>query len=54
MKQPSRHDLLRQAAERLEEVREAEKRGDSKKAEALQAEARDLLQRRGGRSSLKI
>ena len=49
MKQPSRHELLQEAAERLEEVREAEKRGDIKKAEALQAEARDLLQKQAGR-----
>jgi hypothetical protein len=51
MKQPSRYDLLRQAAERLEEAREAEKQGNRAKAEALQAEARELLQRRGGHSA---
>ena len=51
MGQPSRYDLLHQAAQRLEEMREAEKRGDGKKAEALQTEARKLLQRRSGRSA---
>ena len=51
MNQPSRYDLLRQAAERLEQMREAEKQGDIKKAEALQAEARRLLQKRAGHST---
>jgi len=50
MKQPSRYDLLRQAAERLEEAHEAEKRGYRAKAEALQVEAREVLQRWAGHS----
>jgi hypothetical protein len=51
MRQPSRHELRHEAAKRLEEAREAAKQGDTRKAEALQTEARDLLQRRGGRSA---
>ncbi len=51
MKQPSRYDLLREAAQRLEDAPKAEKRGKSKKAEALQVQARELLQRRGGHSA---
>ena len=47
MNQPSHYDLLRQAAECLEQMKEAEKQGDIEKAEALQAEARRLLQETG-------
>jgi hypothetical protein len=50
MKQPSRRDLLHEAATRLKEAREAAQRGNRKKAEALQSEARELLRRRGGRN----
>jgi hypothetical protein len=51
MKQPSRYELLRQAAQCLEEARGAEKQGNTVKAEALQAETRELLLRRGGHSA---
>ena len=51
MKQPSRHELLHEAAKRLEGARQAAQQGNRNKAEALQAEARELLQRRGGRSA---
>jgi hypothetical protein len=54
MKQPSRYELLRRAAERLEDARQAEKQGNTAKAKALQAEARELLQKRGEHSTSRM
>jgi len=51
MKQPLPYEVLLQAAEYLEQAREAEKRGDRERAEALRAEVRETLRRHRERST---
>ena len=51
MKQPLPYELRLQAAERLEEAREAEMRGDRERVEALRAEVRETLRQHRERST---
>ena len=51
MKQPLPYAVLLQTAERLEQAREVERRGDRERAEALRAEVRETLRRHRERST---
>ena len=50
MKQPLPYEVLLLAAERLEEAREAERRVDRERVEALRAEVRETLRQHRERS----